>query len=59
MELARGWRFACACSKCTEEAAVNPETAIHEVPQMDGSKVEESVQRVEDTPEGVAEIRGV
>lgn len=57
MELARGWRFACACSRCTEEAAENPESVSEEFLQRDESKVEETVQRVEEGPEGVATVR--
>lgn len=53
MDLARGWRFACACSRCAEEAAENPASASEEAPQEDESRVEESVQRVEEGPDGI------
>lgn len=44
MELARGWRFACSCTRCTSEA---PTSADGEVSQKDESKVEEPVVRIE------------
>jgi len=47
MELARGWRFACSCTRCTSEAAENPASAEGEIARQDESKVEESVSRVE------------
>jgi import receptor subunit TOM20 len=47
MELARGWRFACACTRCTSEAAENPASAEGEISRKDESKTEESVIRVQ------------
>lgn len=44
-ELARGWRFKCECSKCTEETVQNEETDIGI--SGDESRVEEVVERVE------------
>lgn len=49
-ELARGWRFACPCERCVEEAAHIEEGAqgAEDVPvEMDESKEEEVVTRVE------------
>jgi import receptor subunit TOM20 len=49
MELARGWRFACACSRCTSEGAEHTDGADNDLPsQKDESKVEASVTRVEE-----------
>jgi import receptor subunit TOM20 len=44
MELARGWRFACTCSRCAEEAGSGDEA---EDQLKDESKVSEAVMRVE------------
>jgi mitochondrial import receptor subunit TOM20 len=47
MELVRGWRFACSCTRCTSEALENPAGTDGELVQKDESKVEESVSRIE------------
>lgn len=47
MELARGWRFACSCKKCTEEAEENPANTEGDSGQKDESKVEAIVKRIE------------
>lgn len=47
MELARGWRFACTCVRCTSEAVENPASIEGEISQGDESKVEVPVTRVE------------
>ncbi|KAG9039531.1 hypothetical protein FRB95_009111 [Tulasnella sp. JGI-2019a] len=59
-ELARGWRFACACARCQAEAPVA--TATQAAPKEDvhvegpGAQVEEAVQRFE-TGEAGPELR--
>ncbi|RDB20101.1 Mitochondrial import receptor subunit tom20 [Hypsizygus marmoreus] len=54
-ELARGWRFACGCSRCEEEAkAMSTEEKVAnagEAEQKDESKVEASLSRYEDAEE--------
>lgn len=48
MELARGWRFACPCSRCTEEAAAGESAeGESEGEPKDESRVSEVVMRVE------------
>ena len=50
MELVRGWRFACGCSRCDEEATAmtTQEKEAHaEVEVKDGSKTEASVEHFE------------
>jgi import receptor subunit TOM20 len=52
MELARGWRFACGCSRCAEEAtAMTTEeaqaAATESEPKEDESKMEASLERFE------------
>jgi import receptor subunit TOM20 len=47
MDLARGWRFACSCTRCTSEAAENPSSTDGEISRKDESKVEEAVTRIE------------
>lgn len=50
MELARGWRFACGCSRCAEEATAmtaEEKEAHVEVDVKDGSKAEASVEYFE------------
>lgn len=54
MELARGWRFACSCRKCTEEAEENPAETKGDSKQKDESKVEAAVERVEKDTDGLA-----
>jgi len=49
-ELARGWKFACACGRCEEEAKELSEenrAAEAQVEVKDGSKVEASVAGLE------------
>ncbi|KIM75022.1 hypothetical protein PILCRDRAFT_13960 [Piloderma croceum F 1598] len=41
MELARGWRFACSCTRCQSELLDNPACADGEPIQKDESKIEE------------------
>ncbi|KAG8890492.1 hypothetical protein FRB98_007839 [Tulasnella sp. 332] len=59
-ELARGWRFACACARCQAEAPTA--TATEAAPKEDvhvegpGAQVEEAVQRFE-TGEAGPELR--
>ena len=51
-ELARGWKFACECSKCAADALVQAESAEEDngndlgVP-LEAAKLEEAVARVE------------
>lgn len=56
VELARGWRFACQCSRCDEESkamTVEEKNAqAGETEQKDESKVEASMSRYEDEGEG-------
>jgi mitochondrial import receptor subunit TOM20 len=47
MELARGWRFACSCTRCQSELLDNPACADGEPIQKDESKVEEPFMRTE------------
>ncbi|TFK55459.1 MAS20-domain-containing protein [Heliocybe sulcata] len=47
IELARGWRFACTCTKCLAEGAQGGAADTDVPDQKDESKVEEVVQRVE------------
>lgn len=42
MELARGWKFACPCIKCTEDIGSEAVAST-----KDDSKLEESVKRIE------------
>jgi mitochondrial import receptor subunit TOM20 len=46
MELARGWKFACPCTKCTEEM----EETDSAISFKDDSKLEASLKRFEDNP---------
>ncbi|EGN92041.1 hypothetical protein SERLA73DRAFT_117876 [Serpula lacrymans var. lacrymans S7.3] len=48
MELARGWRFACPCTRCAEEAAESGQTSEESAPR-DESKVEPTVSRAEES----------
>lgn len=47
MELARGWRFACMCSRCEEEGAQAGGTDNDMPLQKDESRVEAVVVRSE------------
>jgi import receptor subunit TOM20 len=49
-ELARGWRFACVCSRCTSEMAGDPDATDEVSSHKDESKVEAVVTRVEGQP---------
>ncbi|TFK43835.1 hypothetical protein BDQ12DRAFT_595860 [Crucibulum laeve] len=52
VELARGWRFACECDRCKEEAkelTLEEQTAAGEE-KKDESKVEETLKRFEEGP---------
>ncbi|KZS98039.1 SET domain-containing protein [Sistotremastrum niveocremeum HHB9708] len=49
MELVRGWRFACECQRCTDEAPLNG-SASDILPNTDGSRVERVVSSFEDGP---------
>jgi import receptor subunit TOM20 len=44
-ELARGWRFACQCDRCTKEAP--PPSAAEDLQLKDGSKVEPIVSQID------------
>lgn len=44
--MARGWRFACSCEKCESDGPKTDEEE-KEMPKVDGSKVEDTVTRVE------------
>ena len=54
MEIARGWRMACPCERCSEEAPADE--AINGSPEIvDGSTIEEAARRFE---EGFTEPSG-
>ena len=45
MELARGWRFACGCERCSEESRpITSEDGLSEEQQKDDSRVEDVVK---------------
>ncbi|KAG5639700.1 hypothetical protein H0H81_005883 [Sphagnurus paluster] len=58
-ELARGWRFACVCTRCVEEGkeltAKEHQEQAGEAGEKDGSKVEETLTRFEDGTENNVE----
>lgn len=55
-ELARGWKFACGCERCGEEAKTSVEGADSELDkQKDESKEEDMVRRYEDGDHGAAD----
>jgi mitochondrial import receptor subunit TOM20 len=50
MELVRGWRFACGCTRCvSDEAAATDETDSNVLSQKDESKVDTAVTHIENT----------
>lgn len=55
MDLARGWRFACSCKRCAEEAEENPGSTEGESEQKDESKVEAVVEKIEKDEAGSAQ----
>jgi import receptor subunit TOM20 len=45
-ELARGWRFACECTKCTEEAAETEKDKAHVSESVEHGEAKDKVEKV-------------